>query len=186
MKKLFSLLLCCALLVCLLAACGTDETVPDTTQAEESASEVTELTPSDIETEAQDEHTHINYKGLADADFTLDDVIAIEGREPDFSFDAGDTTIFAYNDVTLEDLAFSQVQFSFSDTGNRISCTYTGEEDQTAVMDRFRASMTALYGEPGVSENMYKWHDGHTSNYLMLTALNETTVQLAFYISEGK
>ncbi|MBO2527674.1 MAG: hypothetical protein CW335_05805 [Clostridiales bacterium] len=187
MKKMIALLLCCALIVCLLAACGTDETVPDTTRAEESVSEVTELTPSDIETEAHEEHehTHVNYKGLVTADYTLDDVIAAEGREPDFSFDAGGTTFYAYNNVTLNDLTFTQVQFSFSETGNRISCTYSGEEDQAAVLDRFRASMTAIYGEPSASGSTSSWYDGHTSNYVMLTTLNETTVQLAFYIREG-
>lgn len=189
MKKLLALLLCCVLLVCLLTACIDDISEPDEPEA-------SVATPADIETEApatelateapeEHDHVHINYKGLETAGYTLDDVIAAEGREPDFSFDVGDATYYAYNDVTLEDMTFTQVQFSFSDTGNRISCTYSGDGDQTAVMDGYREALTALFGEPTVSGSTYSWRDGHTDNYVMMTALNETTVQVAFYIVEA-
>ena len=192
MKKLIALLLCFALLGCLLTACIDDTAEPDASDATE---EVSVATPSDIETDATEaateapeehDHEHINYKGLETADFTLDDVIAAEGREPDFTFEAGETTFYAYNDVALGDITFTQVQFSFSDTGNRISCTYSGDEDQATVMERYREALTAQFGEPTESNNNYNWRDGHTSNYVMMTALNETTVQVAFYIVEGK
>lgn len=190
MKKLISLLLCCGLLICLLSACGAGEPASET-PTEASA---TEVTPADIATEAdaqtdaseEHDHVHINYKGLETADYTLDDVIAAEGREPDFSFDVDDQTFYAYNNVTLNDLTFTQVQFSFSDTGNRISCTCSGDEDTAAVTEHILASLTAQFGEPSASESTYNWHDDHTSNYAILTVLNETTVQLAFYITEGK
>ena len=185
MKKLIALLLSCALLVCLFSACGTEAPTNSTTQTEESVAEATELTPSDIETEAPVANEYINYKGLTTADYTLDDVIAAEGREPDFNFEVGDTTYYAYNNVTLEDMTFTQVQFSFTDAGNRISCTYSGDEDQTAVMDRFCDSLSGMFGSCTASETMFSWTDGLTANYVMLTALNETTVQVAFYINEG-
>lgn len=191
MKKLLALLLCCILLLCLLAACGSDDADAPT------EAPATELTPADIETEAlasdaategteEHEHTHVNYKGLQTADYTIDDVVAAEGREPDFTFEADNTTYYAYNDVTLNDLTFTQVQFSFSDTGNRISCTCSGDEDTATVTERILQSVTAQFGEPSGSGSSYSWHDGHTSNYAMLTVLNETTVQLAFYFyAEG-
>lgn len=185
MKKLFAVLLCCALLACLLAACIDDTAEPEASDATP-ADIATEASAADAATEAPEahDHAHINYKGLETVDFTLDDVIAVEGREPDFTFDVADTTFYAYNDVTMDDLTFSQVQFSFSDTSNRISCTCSGDEDPAAVMERIQAALTAQFGEPTVSDNLISWSDGHTSNYVMLTVLNETTVQLAYYISE--
>lgn len=195
MKKLIALLLCCSLCICLLAACGSDEPETDVTEAVASVA-----TPSDIETAAsaseapteateapeEHEHAHINYKGLETADFTLDDVAAVEGREPDFSFPVGDSTYYAYNDVTLGSLTFGQVQFSFTETGNHISCTCKYEGDPTAVVDEIREAMTAEFGEPTGSDNSYSWLDGHTANHLRLTVLNDDTVQLAFDILEGK
>jgi len=177
MKKLFALLLCCALLVSLLAAC-----IKDTPESE------TPATPSDIETEAPEEHDHehINYKGLATADFTLDDVIAAEGREPDFSFEVGETTYYAYNDVALGDLTFAQVQFSFTDTGNHISCTCKYKDDPASVLDQIRTAMAAEFGEPSGGNNSYSWYDGHVDNHLRLSVLNDDTIQLAFDIAEGK
>lgn len=191
MKKLIALLLCCVLPVCLLAACGTDGAETPETEANPSVA-----TPADIATEAsaservseaseEHDHEHINYKGLDAASYTLEDVVAAEGREPDFSFDVGETTYYAYNDVSLDELTFTQVQFSFSETGNRVSCTVSGDGGTDAALETIRAAMTAKFGEPSASENTYSWYDGHTANYAMLTVLNETTVQLAFYIREG-
>lgn len=192
MKKRMALLLCCALLVCLLAACGADKSAPDAS----TETPVSELTPADIETDApasdgedheEHDHVHINYKGLTTADYTLDDVVALEGREPDLTYDVDETTtLYIYNDITLNDLLFTQVQFSFADAYNRISCTCSGDEDTAVVMDRILQSMTTQFGEPAASETTYTWRDGHTSNYAMLTVLNETTVQLVFYLYEGK
>ncbi len=192
MKKLISLLLCCALLVCLLAACGGKNPSAPDASAETSATVVTpadiatEPTASEPVTEATEEHANdhvpVNYKGLEAADYTLEDVIAVEGRQPDLTYELDETTtLYIYNDVTLGDLLFSQVQFSFGDAYNRISCTCGGDEEQSVTIDRILQSMTAQFGEPSESGDTYRWGDGHTANYATLTALNETTVQLAFY-----
>ncbi|MBQ6432035.1 MAG: hypothetical protein IJJ99_09215 [Oscillospiraceae bacterium] len=197
MKKLLSLLLCCALTVCLLAACGGD---PDPAPSDG----VTEITPADIATEAtpvseaselvtedteSHAHVHVNYKGLETGDFTLDDVVELEGRQPDLTYDVDETTtLYIYNNVTLGDLLFTQVQFSFNDDYNRISCTCGGDEEQSVTIDRILQSMTAQFGEPTASDDTYRWGDGHNANFASLTALNETTVQLVFYFyaSEGE
>ena len=196
MKKLIALLLCCALLFCLLAACSDDTSDPDASE------DVSVATPSDIETDPTDptdasdapateapeehDHAHINYKGLETADYTLDDVVAAEGRQPDFSFPVGESTYYAYNDVTLGDLTFAQVQFSFTDKGNHISCTCKYEGDPTALIDQIREALTAEFGEPTGSGDSYSWADGHTDNHARLVVLNEDTIQLAFDINEGK
>ena len=114
---------------------------------------------------------------------------AAEGRAPDFSVEQGDTTLYIYNNVTMDDLTFTQVQFTYGETGNRISCTYTADSGLDAVMDEYREAMTTIYGAANVDSadapTFWTWRDGHTANYVMLTQINDTTVQLAFYISEG-
>ncbi len=193
MKKLFALLLCCALLAGLLTACIYDDIEPEVSVAtpsdvETEASDATEAPASDMPTEASEahDHEHINYKGLETADFTLDDVIAAEGRDPDFCFEVGETTYYAYNDVALGDLTFGQVQYSFTETGNHISCTCKYENDPTSVLEQIRDAMTAAFGEPSGSGDSYSWNDGHTANRVRLVVLNDDTVQLAFDIAEGK
>ncbi len=197
MKKLIALFLCCALFAGLTAACGyTDPDAPTAVDptAEPGASVVTpadiatEATAAPSETDAPTEateehvHNHVNYKGLQSASYTLDDVAAIEGRQPDLTYDVDEaTTLYIYNDVELDELLFTQVQFSFGDACNRISCTCGGDEEQSVTIDRILQYMTEQYGEPTASGDTYRWGDGHTANYATLTALNETTVQLAFY-----
>lgn len=191
MKKLFALLLCCVLVVSLLAACIYDEPASDDPKSATPANletDAPDTTAADTPTETPEEHdhAHINYKGLETADYTIDDVIAVEGREPDFSFEVGEATYYAYNDVALGGLAFAQVQFSFPEAGNHISCTCKYENDPTAVMDQIREALTAEFGEPTGSGDSYSWSDGHTANRVRLVVLNDDTVQLAFDILEGK
>ena len=179
MKKLIALLLCCAMFVCLLAAC-TPNTPPVVTPAD--ATTAPPATELPTEATEEHEHVHINYKGLETADYTLEDVAAVEGREPDFTYDVDETTtLYIYNEVDLGDLHFTQVQFSFNDDYNRISCTCGGDEEQAVTIDRILQVMTEQFGEPTVSGDTYTWNDGHTGNFAALTALNETTVQLVFY-----
>lgn len=188
MKKLFALLLCCVLVVSLLAACIYDEPKSDDPKSATPADIETDAPATDAPTEAPEEHdhAHINYKGLETADFTLDDVVAAEGREPDFSFEVGEMTYYAYNDVALGDLTFAQVQFSFLEAGNHISCTCKYESDPAAVMNQIRDALTAEFGEPTGSGDSYSWNDGHTANRVRLVVLNDDTIQLAFDIAEGK
>ena len=180
MKKLLALLLCLLLLTA-LAACkdsASDAAAPDATAVPDSTVQPTE----------EDAHNHVSYKGLTDASYTLDDVAAAEGRTPDFSVDQDDTTIYIYNNVTLDALTFTQVQYTFSDTGNRISCTYTADSGLDEILAGYKNAMTALYGTPAEGSGSYPtytWRDGHTANFVMLTQLNDTTVQLAFYLNEG-
>ena len=188
MKKFLALLLCLLLLTA-LAACkdsASETDAPSDAPAATSDSSVTDTTvPS---TEEAHKHKHVSYKGLVDASYTIDDVAAVEGREPDFSVDQSGTTIYIYNNVTLDALTFTQVQFTFSDTGNRISCTYTADSGLDAVLEEYKNAMTDLYGTPAEgmgSYPSYTWRDGHTANFVMLTQLNDTTVQLAFYLCEG-
>ncbi|MBQ3355926.1 MAG: hypothetical protein IJG45_02255 [Oscillospiraceae bacterium] len=192
MKKLFALLLCCAMLACLFTACIDD--VSDLDAAKDGASVAT---PSDAATEAssasdatdaseEHEHEHVNYKGLDDGAITLEDVIAAESREPDFSFEVGEETYYAYNDVTLGDLTFMQVQVSFREAGARISCKCRYADDPADVMDQIREAMTAQFGEPAASGDSYTWLDGHTPNRARLSVLNEDTVELVFELNKGE
>lgn len=186
MKKILALLLCLLLLTA-LAACkdSTSETTPSSdAAASDAAPDATTAPP----TEEEHDHNHISYKGLADTSYTIEEVAAAEGRAPDFSVDQYDTTIYIYNNVTLDELTFTQVQYTFSDTGNRISCTYTADSGLDKILEDYKSAMTALYGAPAEGTGAtpsYTWRDGHTANFVMLTQLNDTTVQLAFYLTEG-
>lgn len=183
MKKILALLLCLLLLTALAACKDSDSETDTSSEAPVSTSDNAESSSGEMH-----DHNHISYKGLENASYTLEDVVAAEGREPDFSIDQGGATIYIYNSVTLDNLTFTQVQFTFSDTGNRISCTYTADSGLDKMLESYKSAMTALYGAPsegdGSSPN-FTWHDGHTANFVMLTQLNDTTVQLAFYLNEG-
>lgn len=186
MKKILALSLF-ILLIIGLVACG-GETEPETsTSAPTEATEVPTSefveTPADIETAPTEEvhdHLHINYKGLEKKSSTLEDVAQVEGREPDFDFASGDSTIYAYNNVTADGLDFTQVQFTFGADKVRISCTISGENTEES-MTLCKDAMTALYGDPTESSGIFTWRD-HTDNYITLMTLNETTVQLAYYL----
>lgn len=182
MKKLLALLLC-LLLLAALAAC--QDSASDTAPSSDAAA--SDATTAPTAEEAHD-HNHVSYKGLTDVSYTIDDVAAAEGRAPDFSVDQNDTTIYIYNNVTLDALTFTQVQHTFSDTGNRISCTYTADSGLDEILASCKSAMTDLYGTPAEGSGSYPtytWRDGHTANFVMLTQLNDTTVQLAFYLCEG-
>lgn len=178
MKKYLAVLLCVMLMLVLMAGCSEEEASDP--HAGHNHDAVVESIPTDTLPQSHD-HNHINYKGLNSASYTLDDVVAAEGAEPAFSFDVGEITYYAYNDVTEAGLRFSQVQHSFMGEYNRVSCTSSGEEDPATVMTQWQQAMTELYGEPMISDNgMYRWSD-HTGNHVTLTQLNEDTVQLCFY-----
>lgn len=187
MKKMLALLLCLLLLTA-LAACkdSASDATPSSDAAATDATTASDTTAPT--TEEEDDHNHVNYKGLEDATYTLEEVTLAEGRAPDFSVDQNDTTIYIYNNVTLDTLTFTQVQYTFLDTGNRISCTYTADSGLDEVLESYKAVMTDLYGTPSEGSGnapTFTWRDGHTANFIMLTQLNDTTVQLAFYLNEG-
>ena len=194
MKKFFALFLCCALLAGLLAACGSgDGTAPpfmspsDIETAAPAGTEASEIPAASDAADAADEtqsvydDSVINYKGLSSRSVTLDDIKAAEGREPDFEFTAGDTTYYVYNNVTLDELTFSQVQFSFSDSSLRVSCTSSTQTDPSEAVSAWNTALSAIYGTPSESGGNYTWSDG-SGNYITLCAINETTAQLAFYL----
>lgn len=174
--KRFLALLCCLLLTALAACSGGDTTV---SSSESTAQAETTSAPSS-------EEKRIAYKGLSSAAFTTEDMAAAEGREPDFVTDNAGVTLYIYNDVTLEDLTFTQVQYTYGEDNNRISCTYTAESGLETVLEACRSSMSALYGAPAERESpvSYAWQDSF-GNYVLLSQLNETTVQLVFYLCEG-
>lgn len=187
MKKLFALLLCCVLLAALFVGCGSEDSITPPF-----------LTPSDLETAAPEttaaadasaaseeaapvQDGGINFKGLSTGTVTLEDVKKAEGREPDLEFAVGEVPYYAYNNVTLDDMTFAQVQFSFNEGNVRISCTATAEDGLDGLIAAWNTSVSARYGAPSENNGTYHWSDG-TGNYIMLSALNETTVQLAFYL----
>lgn len=192
MKKILALILCLVVLTA-LAACGSDtaETTAATTEATTEAPTSESAAPSES-ADAHD-HTHINYRGR-ETRFTADDLVAVEGRECDFTYDQNDSTIYIYNDVTVDELHFSQVQFSFAENYTRISATYSAAQDATEeqikkdteeAMQTYRDALTALYGEGATGEQhgstYVSWSD-HTGNYIILTQINDTTVQVAYYL----
>lgn len=181
MKKLLALLLSLLLLLALVG-CGEAETP---TESHDHSHETDPL-PTDTEAPSTEnveihDHNHINYKGLNSKSYTLEDVIAAEGAEPAFSFDANGVTYHAYNNVALDELLFTQVQHSFMENYNRVSCTSAGDSDPQSTYAQWQSAMTELYGEPLTSDTgLLRWLD-HTGNYVTLSQLNEDTVQLCFY-----
>ena len=189
MKKIIALLLCC--LLCLsLFACGEktpDASEPDHTH-DENGNHIEQLPPEEVQpSESVDDHSdhaHINYKGLVSGSATLADLEAAEGKAPDFSFEAGGTTYYAYNKVTFGELSFDQVQTSFNEGYVRISCTRTTEDNLELIYTEWKTHMETTFGTPSQiseHENVLKWAD-HTGNNVTLTKLNETTVQLCYYL----
>lgn len=175
MKKLLALILCCVLLTGLLAACGSagGKAPPFVSEVDPSATEV----PAEAAAEAGG----INYKGLCTRTVTLDDVKAAEGRDPDFEFPMGDVTAYAYNNVMLGELSFTQVQFSFTEKNVRISCTADVETGVDEKLNEWKEVLIAQYGEPSEGNSTWSWHED-SGNYIMLTAINDTTAQLVFYL----
>lgn len=194
MKKMIALLLCCVLCLSLFACSKTPAETEEPTDHihDENCDHDVEAQPTENEnpTESQpaaDDHSghaHVNYKGLTSGSSTLEDVEAVEGKAPDFSFEAGGVTYYAYNNVTFDNMQFSQVQFSFNEGYVRISCTHTAEEGLDQIYTQWNDTMKQMFGDPAQiseNENVAKWAD-HTGNYITLTQLNETTVQLCYYL----
>ena len=179
MKRILALLLSILMLLA-LAGCGGDGAAP--TEQHDHDHE-TQPTGTEAPTAEVHDHNHINFKGLNSKSYTLEDVIAAEGVEPAFSFDANNITYYVYNNVTTNDFRFTQVQHSFMGEYNRISCTSSGNQDPQSVYVEWTNAMTELYGAALVSETgMLRWED-HTGNNVTLSILNEDTVQLCFYFT---
>lgn len=179
MKKLLTLSL--LLLLAALTACGGKNDAQNNAQSD-TPSTTAATQPS------EEEAPRIHYKELTAASATLEDMERAEGRAPDFTIEQDKQTLYIYNNVEMDGLYFTQVQYSFGETGCRVSCTYTNEGDLAGVSKEFEDAMTALYGEPAVSEifpPIYTWRDGSTANYVTLMQLNDTTLHLAFYLREG-
>ena len=186
-KKIIALLLC-GLLCLSLFACNTAPVEDDGHNHEEYVEDTaTPTEDAEAETQPADDHSdhaHINYKGLTSGATTLADVEAVEGKAPDFSFEAGGNTYYAYNNVTFDSLTFDQVQISFGEGYVRISCTRTTESGLDEIYSGWDEAMKGMFGTPSQiseNENVAKWAD-HTGNYITLTQLNETTVQLCYYL----
>lgn len=202
MKKLLALILCLSLLAC-MAACGVAEESEPANNGESVSTEPSGSGEEPISTEEntageEHDHNHISFNGQVQV-FTPEQLTEVVGKEHDFTYDQNGKTIYIYNDLTVGALTFSQVQFTFNEDHNRISCTYSVdggteeaprdaaqiESEALAVMESYEAAMVELYGEGTASEQhgttLISWTD-HTGNYIILTQINDTTVQLAYYI----
>ncbi len=218
MKKILAIVLCLAMLFA-FAACSEEtpaETTADTTAADDhehdttaapenieapDASETPDASEEEPTAEAHD-HTHINYKGR-EAYFDQNDLAEIEGREWDFVYEQGEYNIYIYNGLTVDEMEFTQAQFTFNGTTARISCTFStavgNEEDPLSdeevktvtesKLAEYKKALTAIYGEGSTGEqhgsSYTSWSD-HTGNYIILTRINETTVQVAYYIGAAE
>lgn len=190
MKKLIALILCLMMLTALVACADSGETTENTNaQAENNT--------SSAEGEQHD-HNHISYRDRVYV-FTPEELAAIEGRDCDFTYEQNDSVIYIYNNIAVDGMDFTQAQFTFAEDHNRISCTYTADKgtdeapraaeellaDTEGQMTAYRAALTAKYGEGVESEQhgskLISWSD-HTGNYIILTRINDTTIQVAFYI----
>lgn len=180
MKKTFALLLCLLLALNLFACSSQDAQTeePTTTAApvqSESVSEQSETVP--------EPKTTLDFNGLTGKGFTLADVEEAEGRSCDFSFDENGTTVYVFNDMTVDQLYFSQVQLSFGER-TRISCTLSGESVTADTLNEYAGQLTNLYGEPSTDDTaaptLWSWTDAQ-GNYAMLSMINDTTMQLAYY-----
>ncbi|MBE6985598.1 MAG: hypothetical protein E7434_08350 [Ruminococcaceae bacterium] len=206
MKQILSLLLCLVMLFALVA-CSNEKSAEETTAAPSNAPIDAETTaaPESNDDNASEEqpseehdHTHINYRGRQTM-FTADDLSEIEGREYDFTYEQNGNPIYIYNNVTVDNMSFTQVQFSFSEANVRVSCTYTASKgtEEAPVSDEdiqketdeklasYKSALTAIYGEGAQGEQhgstYTSWSD-HSGNYIIMTRINETTVQVAYYI----
>lgn len=189
MKRILLALLCLSLL---LAACSkkkapsgpsASQTVTQSEAPSEplSPAQPTQSPATEVSEEPSATESGIAYRSLSGTS-TVEDMEAAEGRAPDFTFESNGTTVYAYNDVTLPDgLFFTQVQFSFQPDYVRVSCTYTAQENLDTVRGEWCAVMDGLYGASAAG-SMQTWSDAHGS-YAMLTQLNDTTLQLAFYLA---
>ena len=192
MKKLIALILCLMMLVS-LAACGGEEAAP----TEEDEHVHTEDTTTG-EADEHADHNHISYREQQYV-FTPEELTAIEGRECDFTYEQNESVIYIYNAIEVDGMDFTQAQFTFAEDHNRISCTYTADKgteeaprseedifaDTEGMMTAYRATLTEKYGEGVETEQhgskLISWSD-HTGNYIILTRINDTTIQVAFYI----
>ncbi len=213
MKKLLAIVLCLAMLFA-FAACSEEKPAEETTEAPSEAHdhehdttaasenieapEGSEASSDEDATAEAHDHTHINYKGREEY-FDQNDLEEIEGRGCDFVYEQGEYNIYIYNGLTVDNMEFTQAQFTFNGTTARVSCTYSAavgneenplsEEETKTVTEgklaEYKKALTAIYGEGSTGEqhgsSYVSWSD-HTGNYIILTRINETTVQVAYYI----
>lgn len=198
MKKIIAFLLLAAMLLT-LAACASEEDTPSTeetttlpTQEADPSESVSD--PDESTADAHEGHVHIAYRGVANR-FDTEEMERIEGRPCDYTSDAGDTTLYIYNNVSFDGMNFTQLQYTFSDASTRVSCTYSvsgdlGEEERAAelaeVLKVDRAILDGLYGEGSESETsdgsvMISWRDVH-GNYVLMMQLNSATLQVCYYL----
>ncbi|MDR0889296.1 MAG: hypothetical protein LBM28_01445 [Oscillospiraceae bacterium] len=174
MKRTLALLLSIVMLLSLFAAC--DKKTADEHEGH-NHDEPSESLPAD--------ENAIAYKDLASSSFDVDAMKTAEGREPDATTEIADgTPLYIYNNVAYLDFTFTQVQYTFSDTRNKISCTISTDDPATTQKD-LKDSVTELYGEPSESTtssdaSVYTWRETGSKNYITLMQLNADTVQLAF------
>ena len=187
MKKILALLLCAAVISGLCACSKKAEEVSVNTGAAAPEAPVTTVyeVPVTTVSEAEKHHVHVNYKGLSHI-YTPEDMEAAEGRPCEFTAGEGEDTLYIYNNVTADGMTFSQVQHTFHKDYNRISCTYSSKTDTESMMGSFRETLTGIYGEAAHQEghegtDLWIWMD-HTGNYVILTRINEDTIQVAYYI----
>ena len=209
MKKILAIVLCLAMLFA-LAAGSQEKTDAETTETTVASEEVTNAVETDTATEAATDatdadahdHTHINYKGR-ETYFDQNDLVEIEGREWDFVYEQGEYNIYIYNELTVDEMDFTQAQFTFNGETARVSCTFStavGYEEQELTEDdiktitedklaEYNTRLTELYGEGSSGEQhgstYTSWSD-HSGNYIILTRINETTVQVAYYIGAAE
>ena len=194
MKKLLALLLCLAFMICLVA-CGEAE-LEEKNEQEEKGTEISQ--DSTQESGEEHDHNHIGYKGQTTV-FAPEALAQIEGKECDFTYEQNDATLYIYNNVVVDNMTFTQAQFSFAEDHNRISCTYTVDDgteeapkdaeliktEVAELLSSCEQSLVALYGEGARSEQhgyeLVSWRD-HTGNYIILTQINDVTIQVAYYI----
>lgn len=191
MKKIIAVLLLLAMLLTLVA-CSTEEEAESSSSTEETTT--TPVQEVDQSEDDHHDHVHISYRGVSHR-FDPEEMEKIEGKPCDYTSDANGTTLYIYNNVSFDDLYFTQIQYTFSDTTTRISCTYNvgsdlGEEERAAELAEIQSSYLAIlsevYGEGSVSEHS----DGNTTvtwrddleNYIYLTQINDTTLQVCFYL----
>ena len=194
MKKMFALLLCAALVLGLCACSAEKEessALPEETQAEteapssETAPSTEAVVPEETPSETEAPHVHVNYKGL-DHVYTQEDMEKAEGKPCDFVAGEGEDALYIYNGTTADGMNFTQVQHTFHENYNRISCTYSADTGTEEVMASYLEVLTGIYGDAAHQEghdhaDLWTWMD-HTGNYIILTRINEETIQVAYYI----
>lgn len=198
MKRLLAILLTLALLAAMCTACKKTDKTDDQAASESLRASGDAADPDESRADGTapaatdgDDTVYLNYNGLRYANFTQDDMIHAEGGEPDFTIDQDDGKLCGYNDREFLGISFGQVQYHFHDGRITVTGNYTsnGETDEQAL-EKIRAAMTAVYGEPSDSvasdgNHIYTWHDS-TKNYAYCNIIVPGSLQLTFcFVEQG-